>query len=165
MYRLTPCADGHLVYFVVSDKQFHGLYRALGRPDWVEHENWSTHAGRSGRSEELGALLEAEFAKWEVAELTERMHENSVPCGVVAAIEDLHLDPQIRHNNTLMEWTHPTAGKIRQPRSAPLFSATQTEFRKSAPLLNEHEAEILAELDLTAGEIETLRTSGTLPSG
>ena len=162
LYRLTPCADGHIVYFVVSDKQFHGLYRALGRADWVDHPQWGTHEGRRGLSEELGALLEEEFAKWKVAELAPRMHENSVPCGEVAAVEDLHHDPQIRHNETLVEWDHPTAGRIRQPRLAPRFSATQPEFRPSAPRLNEHADEILAELGFDAGGIEELRRTGAV---
>ena len=162
LYRLTPCADGHIVYFVVSDKQFHGLYRALERPDWIDHPQWGTHAGRRGLSEELGALLEEEFAKWRVAELTPRMHENSVPCGEVASVEELHHDPQIRHNETLIDWDHPTAGRIRQPRLAPRFSTTQPEFRTSAPRLNEHATEILAELGLDAEAIEELRREGAV---
>ena len=162
LYRLTPCADGHIVYFVVSDRQFHGLYRALGRDDWVDHPQWSTHEGRRGLSEELGALLEEEFAKWKVAELAPRMHENSVPCGEVTAVEDLHDDPQVRHNGTLVEWDHPTAGRIRQARLAPRFSATETEFRASVPRLNEHAGEILAELGLDTDEIEELRQEGAV---
>ena len=162
LYRLTPCADGHLVYFVVSDKQFHGLYRALGRPEWIDHRKWGTHEGRRGLSEELGALLEEEFAKWKVEELAPRMHENSVPCGEVTAVEDLHDDPQIRHNETLVEWDHPTAGRIRQSRLAPRFSMTQPEFRTSVPRLNEHATEILVELGFGAGEIENLRRDGAV---
>ena len=162
LYRLTPCADGHIVYFVVSDKQFHGLYRALGRTDWIDHPQWGTHESRRGLSEELGALLEEEFARWRVADLVPRMHEHSVPCGEVAAVEDLHEDPQIRHNETLVEWDHPTAGRIRQSRLAPRFSATQPEFRPSVPRLNEHADEILAELGLDADEIARLRTDGTV---
>ena len=147
---------------MVSDKQFHGLYRALGRPDWVDHPQWGTHEGRRGRSEELGALLEEEFAKWKVAELAPRMHENSVPCGEVTAVEDLHDDPQIRHNETLVEWDHPTAGRIRQPRPAPRFSVTQPEFRRCVPRLNEHADEILAELGFDAASIEELRRVGAM---
>ena len=162
IYRLTPCADGHIVYFVVSDKQFHGLYRALGRADWVAHPQWGTHEGRRGRSEELGSLLEDEFGKWEVADLMPRMHENSVPCGEVTAVADLHDDPQVHHNETLVEWDHPTAGRIRQARLAPRFSDTQPEFRASVPRLNEHAAEILAELGLDADEIEELREAGAV---
>ena len=162
MYRLQPCADGQLVYFVISDKQFHGLYRALGRPDWVDHPQWGSIEGRRGRSEELGGLLEEEFAKWKVADLAPRMHENSVPCGEVAPVEELHDDPQIRHNETLVEWDHPTAGRIRQPRLAPRFSATQPEFRPAAPRLNEHADEILAELGYDSGAIADLRRAGAV---
>ena len=35
LYRLTETADGHLVYFAASDKEFGGLFRALGRADLV----------------------------------------------------------------------------------------------------------------------------------
>ena len=139
-----------------------GLYRALGRPEWADDARWGTHEGRKGRSEELGGLLEAEFAQWKVADLVPRMHENSVPCGEVAAVEDLHDDPQVRHNETLVEWDHPTAGRMRQARLAPRFSATQPEFRPSVHRLNEHAGEILAELGLDTGEIESLRRAGAV---
>ena len=162
MYRLTPCADGYIVYFVVSDKQHHGLYRALGRPEWVDDPVWATREGRHGRFEELGAMLEQEFARWKVADLTPRMHANSVPCGEVAAVDELHTDPQIVHNQTLVEWDHPTAGRIRQPRPAPRFSATQPTFKASAPLLNEHAEEILAELGFDADAVDELRSAGAV---
>ena len=162
LYRLTPCADGHIVYFVISDKQYIGLYRALGRDDWAEDPIWSTREGRSGHFETLGAMLEQEFAKWNVADLTPRMHEHSVPCGEVARVRDLHNDPQLRHNNTLIEWTHPSGGRIRQPRLAPRFSVTQPEFRASAPTLNEHAAEILAEIGLDEQAIAELTQSGAV---
>ncbi len=163
LYRLTPCADGYIAYFVISDKQHHGLYRALGRPEWVEDPTWATREGRHGRLEELGIMLEQEFAKWKVADLAPRMHANSVPCGEVAAVADLHTNPQIRHNETLVEWEHPTAGKIRQPRLAPKFSTTQPAFNASVPRLNEHAEEILAELGFEAGDLAELRDTGAIP--
>ncbi len=162
IYRLTPCADGHIVYFVISDKQFHGLFRALGRPEWIDHPDWGNREGRTGRFEELGAMLEGEFAKWKVAELAPRMHDNSVPCGEVTAVEELHHDPQVLHNQTLVEWDHPSAGRMRQARLAPRFSATPPEFRASVPVLNEHAEEILAELGYDADEITRLRSEGAV---
>ena len=162
LYRLTPCADGHIVYFVISDKQHIGLYRALGRDDWAENPTWNTREGRSGHFEELGAMLEQEFAKWPVADLMPRMHEHSVPCGEVVQVSDLHNDPQLLHNETLVEWAHPSGGRIRQPRLAPRFSETQTEFRSNAPALNEHAAEILAELGIDENTAADLRRSGAV---
>ena len=162
IYQLTPCADGHVVYFVISDEQFAGLYRALGRADLVDHPTWGNREGRTGRFEELGALLAEEFLKWNVAELAPRMHEHSVPCGEVITMDDLPHDPQIRHNNTFVEWTHPTGGRLRQPRLAPAFGGTPTEFRAGAPLLNEHADEILTEAGLKPAEIEQLRQAGAI---
>ncbi len=162
IYQLTPCADGHIVYFVISDEQYLGLYRALGRHEWADDPAWGSREGRSGRFEELGGLLAEEFAKWKVAELVPRMHANSVPCGEVAALEDLPGDPQIVHNGTLVEWEHPTGGRIRQPRLAPSFSVTQPLFADRVPLLNEHAEKILGELGYDDSEIRELRRAGAI---
>ena len=162
VYQLTACADGHIVYFVVHDEQFFGLFRALGRPEWIADPRWNSHQSRRGRSEELGGLLAEEFGRWKVADLVPRMHRNSVPCGEVTPLEDLPDDPQIRHNQTLVEWTHPSGGRVRQPRLAPVFSVTQPDFRASAPLLNEHSAEILAEAGYDEADIDELRRAGAV---
>ena len=48
-----------------------------------------------------------------------------------------------------MESEHPVVGRIRQTRAAARFSETPTTVRRGAPLLGEHNAEVLAELGLT----------------
>ena len=52
--------------------------------------------------------------------------------------------------------------RIRQPRPAPRFSATQPAFKVSAPLLNEHAGEILAELGFDADAVDEPRSAGSV---
>src|SRR5262245_35737939 len=40
-YRLTECADGHLVYWVVQPTDMWNLARALGHPEWEHDERWA----------------------------------------------------------------------------------------------------------------------------
>lgn len=151
---------GYLVYFVISDGQFHGLFTAFGHEEWIE--TWGTAAQRAGRQEQLGGLLGNAFLDWNVGELLPRMHEHSVPCGHVNQMEDLPSDPQIVHSETFVEWEHPTAGRIRSPRMSAKFSATPPEFKASALLLNEHIDEVLAEIGITVEQRQALLDAGVI---
>lgn len=162
--RVTRCGTGELIYFVASDKERHGLYRALNRPEWCEHPQWGTLAAltQPGNFQALGVALEEEFQKWDAAALLERLLAEDVPCGPVHDLESLLDDPQLRHNNTIWEWTHPTAGRVRQARPAPHFQHTTLEPQASAPRLGEHSDEVASELGYTSDEVAALRAKGVL---
>jgi crotonobetainyl-CoA:carnitine CoA-transferase CaiB-like acyl-CoA transferase len=157
LYRLTETADGHLIYFAVSDAEFHGLFRALGRPEWCEDARFRDHAGRMAHTAELDASIRAAFRKWPTAEVLARMGAESLPAAPAHSLEDVIADPQVRHNELLVEREHPTAGVIRQPRPPARFDRTPAEPGRLAPLPGEHTDEILAELGLAADERARLR--------
>jgi len=162
IYRLTETADGHLVYFAVSDAEFHGLFRALGEPGWCDDPRFGTLAGRMTHLAALEPLLREAFRRWPTAEILARMARESLPAAPVLSLEEVVADPQVRHNEALVERAHPTAGVIRQPRPPARFDRTPAEPGRLAPLLGEHTDEILAELGLDAAARRALRDAGTV---
>jgi crotonobetainyl-CoA:carnitine CoA-transferase CaiB-like acyl-CoA transferase len=149
VYSLTPTADGHIVYFAASEAHRKGLYRALGRPEWGEDERFLVQGLRQNDPairDQVGALLAEIFEKIPTAELLQRLHAEDVPCGPIRALDEVHLDPQVIHNRSLIEWDHPTGGLLRQPRPAARFSETPVEPRFNVPGLGEHTDEVLGEL-------------------
>lgn len=162
--RVTRCATGELIYFTGSDKERHGLFRALGRPELVDDPRFATIVGLSqpGNIQTLGQILADEFATWDAAEILPRLLAEDVPCGSVHDVDSLVHDPQLAHNDTLREWTHPTAGPVRQTRPAPRMSATPIEPRYTASLLGEHTDEVLAGLGLDAAAVAALRSRGVV---
>ncbi len=162
--KVQRCATGEFIYFVASDKERHGLFRALDRPDWCEHPQWGaiTSLFQPGNAQALGAALEEEFSKWDADVLLERMLAEDVPCGPVHSFESLIDDPQLRHNGSIWEFDHPTAGRVRQARPAPHFSETPLDPAPLIPLHGQHTDEILGELGLTIDVMEKLRASGVI---
>jgi crotonobetainyl-CoA:carnitine CoA-transferase CaiB-like acyl-CoA transferase len=162
--KVTRCGEGELIYFVASDKERHGLYRALGRPEWCQHPQWGTLAAimQPGNNEALGLALEDEFAKWNAAELLERMVAEQVPCGPVHSFDSLVTDPQLIHNGALWEWDHPSGGRMRQARPAPKMSATPLEPTTVVALHGQHTDEVVAQLGYSAEQIATWRAQGVL---
>ena len=165
LMNITETKDGHIVYFAVTDNQIKGLYQSLGNPQWFDDPRFSSRAARhsDGNNEILGSLIADAFRTFDTAQIAQNLHENSVPCGEVIAIKNIHEDPQVLHNKTFFEWNHQTAGKVRTPRHATLFSKSQLSNLSNAPLLNEHADEILFELGLSESDREELRRNGIVP--
>ena len=162
VYRLTDTADGHLIYFMAAKAEFHGLFRALERPDLIETGRYDGPGTTLEDLAELGEILEAEFRKWKTEEITKRLVDEQVPVGPVLTLEQVLDDPQIRHNDAIVEREHPSAGTIREARPGAHFGGTVPELPPHAPLKGEHNDEILAELGIEASEREELRARGVL---
>ena len=71
-------------------------------------------------------------------------------------------DPQLQHNEAIVEQDHPMAGRIRMARPAARFHQTPQHISRPAPGPGEHTEEILREAGLSAEEIDGLRTRGAI---
>lgn len=162
VYKLTDTADGHLIYFMASEAEFHGLFRALDRPDLIEDGRFNGPGMAPTDLEVLGEILEDEFRKWKTEEITQRLVDEQVPVGPVLSLDQIFDDAQIRHNDRVVVREHPTAGSIREVRPAAQFDGTVNELPPIAPTKGEHTDEILAELGIGDDAREKLRSDGVL---
>lgn len=78
-------------------------------------------------------------------EWLEQLLAEDVWCSQVNSFDEMVEDPQIKHNNMILEYEHPTVGKVRTTGFPVKFNDTPQKIDKPAPLLNEHAAEILQE--------------------
>lgn len=162
--RVTRCGEGQLIYFAGTDKERHGLYRALGHPEWCDDPRFRdvTAILKPENFVALGEVLEAAFLEWNADELLPRLLAEDVPCGPVHTFDSILDDEQLAHNGTYFEFDHPTAGRIRQVRPAPRFSETPIEPLPLIPLLGEHNDEVATSLGYTEEQIAALREKGIL---
>ena len=84
---------------------------------------------------------------------------HDVPAAPILGLDDLPLDEQVVHNEVFVEREHPQAGRMREPRPAPRFSATPAAVGRTAPVMGEHSDEIVAELGHDPG---VLRAAGVI---
>ena len=163
-YRLTRCSVGHLVYWVVQPADMWNLARALGHPEWEFDERWAEEEVRL-RPENwaaFGAAIAAEFESLTVDEAMERLEAHDVPVGPVLSLEDLPHHEQVAHNGIVVEWTHATAGPLRQAGPAAHFSATSNEPRWDVPTHGADTDHVLRSSGFDDDEIASLRTAGVV---
>lgn len=160
-YLVRPTRDGHLALMATSNTQFPGLCAALGT-DWLADERFATLEAREANAAVLAELISAEVARHSSTDLVARLRSHDVPCAAVNPLEHVHVDPQVQHNELLVEHERPWLGPVREPRPPVRYSSTPTALGRHAPKLDEHTDEVLAELGRTPDEIAALRASGAI---
>lgn len=173
--RLHPLVGPYGVYkaprgwvaMLVLERQWPSLCRAMERPDLAEDPRFETAAKRGENRRELAALMEEWMATFEDDEvLLEHLEEHRVPAAPVLSVADTLKHPYFRARRMVREVPDPVLGPVTIP-GFPLKGtalAERTDLR--APLLGEHNAEVLGEL-LGWGEerVGALSSSGALASG
>lgn len=98
------------------------------------------------------------------AEWLDLFRQADIWAGPVYGYAELVNDPQVAHNGSLVEYDHPTEGRMKTPGFPYKFSATPCQVRYGAPLVGQHSAEILGELGYDAETVAGLQSSGVIAS-
>jgi crotonobetainyl-CoA:carnitine CoA-transferase CaiB-like acyl-CoA transferase len=162
-YSLLRLADGWATVTVLTDSEFVGFCRAMGRPELAADPRFTTLGARLANLAALAQLLTGDIAeaaaKLSRQEALARFSAEDVPCGVVREIDELHTDRQVVTNRTFVEREHPLCGLLREPRPPARFGPEPAEPAGPAPALGEHTDAILREIG--AGDrIPELRAAG-----
>ncbi|MEM9724189.1 MAG: CoA transferase [Pseudomonadota bacterium] len=138
--------DRHITAGAVSDKEWAGMCRALGREDLLDDERFKTSTGRFVNSAARKEITAGEIAKWPSAEILARLDAEDVPCAPLLTRAELREHAQVAANGTILELEFDGFGAVRQARPAAQFGATPSAVDAPAPKLGQHTREILAAL-------------------
>jgi CoA:oxalate CoA-transferase len=91
------------------------------------------------------------------------LDDAGVPNGPINHIDEVLEDEQVKAREMIIEVEHPKAGKLKMPGVAIKLSETPGEIHSAAPILGQHNIEILKEyFGYTDDEIDALHTDGVL---
>lgn len=139
-YQVFAAADGEVVVAVGNDQQFGRLCAVLGLP---LDPGWATNAQRVARRDELVSVLADAIGGRRRAELLVALAAADVPAGAVNTVSEAVAGMERAHP---AGWVTAVDG-VRLPPSPIRLDGGTPPPRRPPPLLGEHTAEILAELD------------------
>ena len=160
---VLPCRDGY-VSLLGGSVFFPKMAKMLGMPELLENPRF-TSLVEQAKPEVADEFLEIllpwlmERTKREVWEAAQAVQMLSSPHYTV---EDLLNDP---HYNTRGFWVnieHPAAGSFKFPGAPFKMSETPWQVRRPAPLLGEHNTEVLGTLRYAPAELALLKRQGVL---
>ena len=96
-------------------------------------------------------------------ELVELLKKNDVPCTELPTFDQVCNDPQLISRNMIIEVEQLLSGKVKVPGSPFKLSKTPGNIQYPAPMLGEHNSEVLSEmLGYSDDEIQQLSMDGII---
>ncbi len=155
--------DGSIMIAAGNDVLWGKLCNALGVPELIDDERFKTNPLRGENYDEMRPLVAKPFLNKTTKEWMDILNEVGVPNGPINKIEDVVNDPQVKARDMIVEVDHPTAGKISMPGVPIKMSETQGSVRKPAPILGQHNEEVLkGKFNLTDEDIQRLKDEGAI---
>ena len=157
---VVATSDGGEIACTPTLPPFDGLAIAFERPDWIVDERFAETPRRILNFPAVHAELVEAASRFTADELLERLTENGVPAGRVQRRRDVHLDPQVRHLELLVERDTGVIGAVRQPRPMWCFAATPARVTSTIGCTGQHTREVLRERGLGDAQIDALVAEG-----
>lgn len=121
------------------------------------------HQMSQAEYDELRGIFEDVISKMTRDEVIQRVEQQNMLAAPVYEYPEVFEDPQVIHNGMIQEVTHPVAGHMKVMGLPVKLSDTPGEFRMPAPLLGEHNENILKdELGYSEEEIAEFYSSNIL---
>jgi crotonobetainyl-CoA:carnitine CoA-transferase CaiB-like acyl-CoA transferase len=157
-----PTKDGHINIAVAADGQWRRFCQAIGRHDLAEDPDYEDNTKRFARRPALRAAIEATLGTMTSAEVLAALEEAGVPAGPIYQVDEVFLDPQVRHLGIAELVRHPLLGDIRLVGEPVALSRTPAKIDTPTPEPGEHTRELLEELGFDEAAVARLRTAGAV---
>jgi formyl-CoA transferase len=149
------------IYFITQAPVWGEICKVIGKPEWVDHPDFSTAAARLPHLKDIFAEIEQWTMTKTKFEAMEILNRHDIPCGPILSMKEIAEDTSLRKTGTIVEVDHPVRGKYLTVGNPIKLSDSPTDVTRS-PLLGEHTDEVMTELGYTADQISKLRSLGAI---
>ncbi|MBT4519141.1 MAG: CoA transferase [Halieaceae bacterium] len=153
---------GYISVSAMTNGQWQALCRTLDHVEWLDDERFKTPALRDKYADQRLAMTQEVLLTKSAEQWLELLDAAKVPCAPVLKRKEMIEHPVITASELIFESDHPVAGRIRQAGPAARFSKSKPELDRGAPLLGQHNSELLDEIGIPALEQERLRREGVI---
>ncbi len=153
--------QGFIVLAVLTEKQFAGLMRTIGRADALDDPRFKDWAARTDNEPALRQVIEGALATDDPKTWEAKLTAADVPCACIWKIDEIVEHPQLEHRDVL-QTIDSRFGPMKLVGSGFRLAHGSPSIDRAPPTLGEHTDEILGEAGYTPADIERLRRDGII---
>jgi crotonobetainyl-CoA:carnitine CoA-transferase CaiB-like acyl-CoA transferase len=142
--EIMECSDGLIFVMTADPHQWDAFIHMMGDPEWSTWEIFSDRFKRGENRDVLRGLIQEWLHQHTVKEVFDMAGEARIPFAPVSQVGDLIESPHLKARGFFVQVRHPKAGELTIPGAPSIMPATPWEIRSPAPLLGQHNEEVLA---------------------
>ncbi|MBF8268167.1 MAG: hypothetical protein HW388_1675 [Dehalococcoidia bacterium] len=149
--NIYRCKDGRYVHFAGGGRPH--MWREITR-NWMPENiltqpEWENPRYRNAHSDQVNTVFADFVAQFNADEFVEEAQRRHLAAAQLNTVGQFINSEHVRVREWLQELEHPVIGRYTTPGSPMRLSATPMRVRRPAPLLGQHQAEVMAELGST----------------
>jgi crotonobetainyl-CoA:carnitine CoA-transferase CaiB-like acyl-CoA transferase len=152
-FSVYKTKDGFITIILAPNDELFSAFCEFFEIDLYLEDRFKDAASRVKNRLSLTKEISKTTSKFNTKELINLMDQHGIPASVVNQLEDIHEDPQVIEQGSLVEIEHPISGSMRMPRP-PFKFINQDQFPKShATVLGSDTREVLSDLNVDEEQI------------
>src|SRR5579863_4850997 len=164
--NVYKCKDGKYVALSASTgKMAQRLFHSIDRPELADDPRFRTNADRVKHAQELDAIIGGFIAQRTQAENVAFFEQAEVTIGPVYDISQILEDPHVIERELVADYPDPEMGAFPMHHVVARFLETPASIRTPAPILGEHNRELLGEVGVDEKAYSELMASGVVAEG
>ncbi len=158
------CTDGYVGLIVATEGDWAKFCAAIERPDLVGKEGTTSGPDRAkNMTGWLGDEINKWFATQTKADATKKLLAAGLPVGPVQTAQEIFDDSHVAARKLLIDVPDPILGTVRLVGPVAKMSGSPEQIKKPAPLLGQHNAEVLKELlGYSAEKVTQMKAEGVI---
>jgi crotonobetainyl-CoA:carnitine CoA-transferase CaiB-like acyl-CoA transferase len=155
------CGEGDLQLAVMTDRQFVGLMKGIGREDTLADPRFADWPARIEHEAALRVIIEGALAGDSAKSWEKRLTALDVPCAGIWKISEIVHHPQLAHRDVLQK-VRSDEGEMTLVGSGFRLAHGTGGIDRPPPRIGQHNAEILAEAGYDTAEIAAMKDEGVV---
>lgn len=146
-FGVYPAGQGHFAVAVLNDKLFAAFCHVIGRPELAADPRFAGDAARRVNEPQLAEAIAGWAGTLTAAQAVAALSAAGVPASELATARQAWLSDQAQARGLSSVAQHPALGPLSLPEQPVHFSDSPRGGRRAAPALDQHGAQIRAELE------------------
>ena len=144
-WGMYECQDGLIFLVCAEEDQWERLVELMGHPEWTTWDIFSGPRNRMKNQDALKVYVEEWTRQWKVEDLFHAGQARRLCFAPVLTMAGLARQEHLRAQNVFIDVTHPRAGTLTHLGAPYQLHDPWWQIRRPAPLLGEHNEEVLSE--------------------
>ena len=161
LFEVYKTLDGGVVLIIIANDEIFTKFCTTFDVNLHLEEKYSNLVSRIVHREELTKEINTITSKLKSKELEKIMDEEGISASICNDLSEVHLDPQVVEQNSIVEIDHPELGIMRMPKPPANLKGQGIFPRSLAPILGSDNREVLSSINVDDDTIKRMEDRET----